>query len=406
MSPWTLTARWVFPVAGPPLEGGVVTIASQQIVAVWPRGSRGADVDLGNAALLPGFVNAHTHLDLSALRGKVPPGREFTDWLRAVIRHRRMATPAETVSAVREGLDECLRCGTTLVGDTSGQGLSWPILAEGPVRASVFLEVLGLTQERAAAASALARDWLTEHLATTTCRPALSPHASYSVRASLFEELNKLAREFHVPLMTHLAETREELTLLSTHGGPFVGFLKELGVWDESGLAGDPTSIWQASSAGGVRTVLAHGNYLDPSAAIPPHVSVVYCPRTHAAFGHGAHPFRDLIARGVRVALGTDGLSSNPDLDILAEARFLRALYPDFPGAALLRMLTLSGAEALGWGAETGSVAPGKSADLVVLPLPDQDCPDPHDLVFSSLLPVSRVLCRGRWLDFTQSHRD
>src|SRR5439155_6487571 len=97
--------------------------------------------------------------------------------------------------------------------------------------------------------------------------------------------------------------------------------------------------------------------------------SVVYCPRTHAAFGHAPHPFREFLARGVRVALGTDGLSSNPDLDILAEARFLHRKHPDLPGATLLRMLTLFGAEALGWAGETGSLEPGKAADLVVLPL-------------------------------------
>src|SRR5258708_11512091 len=131
--PWTLTARWVFPVAGPPLPRGTVTIGGDRILAVEPHGERTADLDLGNTALLPGFVNAHTHLDLSGLRGKVPPTADFTAWLRAVIRYRLTATVQDTETATRAGLQECIASGTTLIGDVSAQGLSWPILAAAPV---------------------------------------------------------------------------------------------------------------------------------------------------------------------------------------------------------------------------------------------------------------------------------
>jgi cytosine/adenosine deaminase-related metal-dependent hydrolase len=142
-------------------------------------------------------------------------------------------------------------------------------------------------------------------------------------------------------------------------------------------------------------TLIVHGNYLRAE-RFPDNASLVYCPRTHAAFGHPPHPFREFLARGVRVALGTDSLASNPDLSILNEARFLHRRHPDLPAEVLLRMATLSGAEALGWADETGSLTAGKSADLVVLPLPDRDDPDPHRLVFESDNPVSAVLFRGR----------
>src|SRR5262249_37047928 len=141
----------------------------------------------------------------------------------------------------------------------------------------------------------------------------------------------------------------------------------------------------------------AHGNFLRPDAPFPPGGSVVYCPRTHAYFGHPPHPFPQLLARGVRVALGTDSLASNPDLDVLAEARFLHRLYPDAPAAPLLHMATVAGAEALDWGDEAGSLTPGKSADLVVVGLPPGESADPHRLLLGADLPVLRVLCRGRW---------
>src|SRR5207249_1728478 len=149
-----------------------------------------------------------------------------------------------------------------------------------------------------------------------------------------------------------------------SHDGPFVAFLTSLGVWKPQGLVGSAEEVIDLN--GEVpRVLFAHGNYLNPAAPVPSGSSIVYCPRTHAAFGHSPHPFRHFLALGVRVALGTDSLASNPDLSVLREARFLHQQHPDVPGSVLLRMATLAGAEALGWHDETGSLTPGKSADLV-----------------------------------------
>src|SRR5205807_198685 len=132
----------------------------------------------------------------------------------------------------------------------------------------------------------------------------------------------------------------------------------ELGVWAPDGLIRAPEDVLHLNA--GVSPFLAiHGNYLHPNTPIPAECTLVYCPRTHAAFGHEPHPFREFLKKGVRIALGTDSLASNPDLNVLAEARFLHERYPEVPGAALLRMATLAGAEALGWGSETGSLKAG-----------------------------------------------
>jgi cytosine/adenosine deaminase-related metal-dependent hydrolase len=393
----SLTARWVFPVDGPPVERGVVTVRCKKIGDVEPHGSRTADIDLGNAAILPGLVNAHTHLDLSGLRGQCPPSPDFTDWLRVVIAHRRTTTAEQTQADIRAGLAECLRFGTTLVGDIASGGASWDALAEAPLRAVVFFETIGLSEDRVEPARLAATAWVTAHPDAGTCRPGLSPHAPYSVHANLFTEANELAQERKLVLATHTAESAAEDELLSRRAGPFVAFLKGLGVWNPEGLVASSVHAMRHCARSNVLVLFAHCNYLRPSTAIARASTVVYCPRTHAAFGHPPHPFRDFLARGVRVALGTDGLASNPDLDLLAEARFVAGCYPDFSGAALLRMATLSGAEALGWADTTGSLTPGKSADLVVLPLPDRDTGDPHRLLFESDSAVSAVMFRGRW---------
>src|SRR5947209_515505 len=140
MSAWTLRARWVFPVSAPPIADGVVTIEGERIASVEPAGSRAADLDLGDVAILPGLVNAHTHLDLTGMRGLAPPSPDFVGWLRQVIAHRRTRTPEQVRADIRAGLAESIRAGITLVGEISGDGSSWNVLAVAPLRAFVFRE--------------------------------------------------------------------------------------------------------------------------------------------------------------------------------------------------------------------------------------------------------------------------
>jgi cytosine/adenosine deaminase-related metal-dependent hydrolase len=193
-----------------------------------------------------------------------------------------------------------------------------------------------------------------------------------------------------------VAESTAEQELLDSRTGPLVPFLRELGVWDPAGLAPSwDWVVWKASRA--PAALIAHGNYLPPATRLPANSAVVYCPRTHAAFGHAPHPFPDLLGRGARVALGTDSLASNPDLDLLAEAGFVCERYPHVPGDRILRMATLSGAEALGYGDRIGSLEQGKSADLVVVPLPDVGAIDPYALLFSDTSGPRRTMWRGTW---------
>ncbi len=397
--PWTLTARWILPIDGPPLAHGTVTIDGERIAAVGPHGSRTADVDLGDVAVLPGLVNAHTHLDLTGLRGQCPPTPDFTHWLRGVIAFRRTRSEAQVLEDVRAGVAECVRYGTTLVGDITAAGMSWPVLAEAPLRAVVFQELLGLPLARAKQAMETAMGWFHEHPSTETCRPGLSPHAPYSVHWHLFPDIAIRAARYSFIAATHLAETRAERELVQDRRGPFVPFLQELGVWDEEGVLRGPLEKFgfgQLSFLSG-RWLLVHCNYLPEGMEFSPGTTVVFCPRTHAAFGHDPHPFPHWLQCGVRVALGTDSLASNPDLNVLEEAHCAHRHYPQMPPAQLLRMATLSGAEALGWEAETGSLTPGKSADLVAVPLWKRQG-DPLESVLQGTEPVNAVLWRGRWL--------
>ncbi len=177
--------------------------------------------------------------------------------------------------------------------------------------------------------------WLHARPATDKCAQGLSPHAPYSANAWLFRQAAGSAHRLKVAI--HLAESAEESLLLEERTGPFVPFLSELGAWEPAGLVRNLQDILDYQHG----ALFIHGNYLSPATKLPG--SLVYCPRTHAAFGHPPHPFRQFIANGTPVAIGTDSLASNPDLDVLAEIRFVHEKFPDFSGADLLRMATLTG---------------------------------------------------------------
>ena len=355
-------------------------------------------IDLGNVAIVPGLVNAHTHLDLSGARGRIPPTdpEHFTDWLRGVIAYRRSRTPEEVQADIRTGLAECLRSGTTLIGDIAAEGASWEELVGAAVRAVVFHELIGLSEKQARESVRTYCRWIRgRYPGTTRCQAGVSPHSPYSFRAERLPNLEH-SPNYGDRLTIHLAETRAELELLEKQSGAFVIFLTELGVWDPSGLAWTPAQVLDYTR-NMKHSLYAHCNYLPPDTDFSENQSIVYCPRTHAAFQHPPHPFREFLARGVRVCLATDSLASNPDLDVLAEARFVRLRNPDFPGDQLLRMVTLAGAEALGWADECGSLEVGKSADLVAVPLPDRDLTDPHELLLSEDAGERRTMFRGAW---------
>lgn len=353
-------------------------------------------MDLGNAAILPGFVNAHTHLDLTGLRGATPPTPNFVDWLRQVIQHRREQAPGQIQGDIKRGIAESLAAGTTLVGDIASGGQSRDVLANSLLRSVVFFELLGLTKARAHQTWAAACAWLSSFPKLPHCVPGLSPHAPYSVRKSLFEAVCRVAQDRNAPVAVHLAESPAELELLHNQTGPMVSFLKDLGVYDPAGLVHSLPELVELLSEH-PRTLLIHGNYLLPAVKIRKGMNHVYCPRTHRAFGHSPYPLAEYLQGGARVTLGTDSLASNPDLSVFNEALFVRQQHAAVSSSDILRMATLSGAEALDWAGETGSLTPGKAADLAIVSLPGHEEADPGDLVLNEESYVSGVMIGGNW---------
>jgi cytosine/adenosine deaminase-related metal-dependent hydrolase len=230
----------------------------------------------------------------------------------------------------------------------------------------------------------------------------LSPHAPYTVHPELLAGCAELAQRFGVPLAMHLAESREELELLQSQSGGFRDLLNELNVWSsEAFRSGGRVLDYLRPLSAAPRALVIHGNYLDREeiAFLAGHarrMSVVYCPRTHDYFRHEPYPLSQMLAGGVALALGTDSRASNPDLSLFEEMRFVARRHPALAPKQVLDLGTIGGARALGIEGETGSLTPGKRADLAIVALPEEDAADPHELLFADRSKVVRTWLCGR----------
>lgn len=409
----------MFPICAPPLVDGVVTIAGDRIVAVGENlsGQRAVDlseVALGDVALLPGLVNPHTHLEFSRLAHPLGhPGMPLSAWILEVVAYRRRieASAAESAedarrAALEAGLQECLACGVTTVGDIVTAGLDEVLQCPAPIGWYLFQELRGQTAQAIAAQIDLARQHLRPVTSRPELRPALSPHAPYSTARELVAAACALSRDASCPVALHLAESREELQLLATGGGPLRDMLEQLGAWVPAAFAraSAPRDYLQLLDTAH-RSLVVHGNYLLPAdwdylAQRAARMAVVYCPRTHQYFGHEPYPLPDLLRRGVRVVVGTDSRASNPDLDLWQELQVTARTHPGVAPAEIVRMGTLNAAAALGWETEVGSLAPGLRADMALVRIGGHQLPtDPHETLFDATSVVCGTLSRGSFTD-------
>jgi len=385
----TYRADWVFTGNGEPIRNGVLVVAGEEVVEIMPWNGHRVDVDLGQSLLIPGLVNRHVHLDLGGLRGKLSAPKSFPDWLMQVIDFRRSSNPSEWESAIEQGVRESIQAGIVFLSDISVDGKSEQSLRSADLCAEVCLELIGLSSERAKQALEQACSWVT----SIDPQPihALSPHAPYTVSHQLLEGLLDLTPD--VSISMHVAETREEIQLLNSDNGPFKEFLQNMGVWHPENLVGSIDELLEFLS-GFDEVNLIHGNYLtqDQWRGLEENFRVVYCPRTHAYFGHEPHPYLQMLADGVPLALGTDSLASNPDLSILNEARFLwQRDRAHLTGQHLLTLATDSGESVL---------LPLGRADFIVIPHDNADS-DPWELLWNGTAQPSAIYIQGKVIKYT-----
>jgi len=346
-------ARWIFPMHQPPIENGWVAADGHRIIALGSRESPPSNLpidDLGDAAILPGLINAHTHTEFSDLTVPVGwPGIKLDQWIGLVVGARRMQT--DPGAAITSGVAMAVAGGARLIGEIAT--LPWPGFEKAlSGDLVVFGEVLGLDAARAQDRLAAAAAFFLQAEGAERIVAAVSPHAPYSTSLETIRNCVRLATERGSIVAMHVAESTEERELIEWGTGPFAQRLQEMGLFQSELFGRGSTATQEVLDAlsAAPAALIIHGNDLQLGEiqwlSSQSHMTVVYCPRTHAYFEHAIHPVSHLLGAGVRVALGTDSLASNPDLSIWNEIRWLLEHRPDIPWYQTLLMGTVYGADA------------------------------------------------------------
>ncbi len=364
-----LSADWVLPVSGEPIRDGAVSIEGGRIAAVGTQAALGRGAHYPDAAIVPGFVNAHSHLEYAVYAG-FGDGLPFAPWILIHIERKARLTDEEMVDIARLGAAECLRSGVTTVGDASFSGAAATACAELGLRAIVYLEVFGKTAEQLETRFAANRERIGDALSDRV-RLGVSPHAPYTASPELYAACLELG----LPVATHLSESADEDRWLRFAEGPWAPMADSLPT--PPGTSG--IRMLAAEGLLGPEITAAHCVTVDEEeiALLAEHdVAVVHCPRSNAYLGCGIAPLTAIRGAGVRTGLGTDSPASTPSFDLFDELRSAvlaaraREGRPDALSATgALELATLGSARALGLEAEIGSLEPGKQADLAVVSL-------------------------------------
>jgi cytosine/adenosine deaminase-related metal-dependent hydrolase len=376
--PRRYTASWVLPFEGPPIPRGAVLLDDAGRIAQVgpdpevpaPPGVKRQDLE-PHSALLPGFINTHTHLELTGFND-VAPEAEFPDWIRRIITLKSGRSARDFLSAARQGIHDGWAQGITTVADTGDSGAVLAALVELGGSGICYHEVFGPHPDQAEQQFRAWAGRMGELGAQAEGRVRLgaSPHAPYSVSGELYRRVAAFAADRGLPMAVHLAESEAESRLLDRGEGGFarawraraiplpVGGRSPVRWLDEHGVLGPATLC--------IHVVRADSQDLDLLASR--RAAVAHCPRSNRRHGHGSAPLRGMLDRGLRVGVGTDSVASLGPLDLLAEARAARELGV-LSAEAALALVTISAARALGLDGEIGSLAPGKWGDLAVVDL-------------------------------------
>jgi aminodeoxyfutalosine deaminase len=398
----TFTAAWVLPIASPPIRDGAVTIEDGRIVRI--GGNRSShQVALNNVAILPALVNAHTHLELSYLHRRVPPSTSFNEWVTELMTVRRdfpQPSAPPILDAARHAIGRARATGTGLVGDVSNTLVTVPLLRKAGMAAHVFYELTGFDHPDPVGRVRDARAAVAEAGAGREgVHVSLAPHAPYSVSPALFAAI-RADVDSHPYAVTsvHLGESAAEVELLRHGTGPARVMLERLGVWTANwpipGVS--PTEYLTRMGFLQRQTLVVHGVQFtaeDLARVKAAGAPVVSCPRSNAYVGVGAPPLESFYRAGVAVAFGTDSLASCADLNMFAELAEARRIAPSIPARDLLFSATLSGAQALQFGVDYGSIEAGKRAALIAVRVPP-DIDDVEEYLVGGVEPEAI-----RWLD-------
>lgn len=402
---WLLTGD---PDVAPIASGGVVLDEHGAVLDLGPEAAlrdrhAGLRFERHAAVLTPGLVNAHTHLELSALRGRVPGGRGFAPWVDTLVTLRAQTKPELDSEAIDQGVSELLAYGVVAVGEVCNQLHSVEVLSGVSLCVSVFHEVFGMRRETAEVMQGLAEQ---ERAALASfpahMRYALAPHTPHTLHPAVLQGLVRCAADGGVRTSLHLAEHAAERAYLTSGEGPFADWVRSRGSSEIDWTLPRIDSVRYADQLGllGPQLIAVHLADARPdelALLAERKVRAVLCPRSNLFIEVKLPPLLDILRVGLKPGLGTDSLASNTSLDPLAEARALRKRFPTVPALTLLAMATSWGADALGYGGVLGRIEVGRYPGVLAFEHGPSVPGDPASFVLDHESARRSVLSRPKY---------
>ena len=400
-------ADWICPVSSPPVRNGRVAVENGKLVPLTEKESR--VVRFPGCIIIPGFVNAHTHLELTILRGFLDD-LPFSEWIpRLTSAKYQVLSRADLQLSTQLGAVEMIRAGVTCLGEVMDLGTAWEAMREFGLRGVAYQEVFGPADGQADEALAGLKKKVEDRRTgeTETLRIGVSPHAPYTVSARLYQDVSRYAERERIRVTTHIAESTDE--------GMFVRFGRGIFAdrWRQRGIPVNPpgcTPLAYIDRFGLLRpeVLLVHAIDLEDAdlrLLMEKRPMLVHCPKSNAKLAHGVAKIAEIRHAGITLALGTDSVASNNVVDMFEEMR--AAIFQQrsrtqrldsLDAHAVFRMATLGGAECLGLAQHLGSLDPGKCADFVVVDLNDPAVQPVYDPIETMVYSASRNNIRATYI--------
>jgi cytosine/adenosine deaminase-related metal-dependent hydrolase len=399
-------ADWVCPVSSAPILNGTLAVENGRIAS----GDRGERVAFPGCAIIPGFVNAHSHIELTILRGYLDK-LEFADWIPRLTHAKyNVLSHADMLVSARLGAIEMLRAGVTCLGEVMDVGTSWEAMLEFGLQGIAYQEVFGPAASQATQALAALEEKVKAYRQreTKTLRVGVSPHAPYTVSEKLYRSVNEFALEQSLRLTAHIGESEEEGVFVRWGGGVFADR------WTARGIPVDPpgcSPLAYLDRVGLLRPEMLAVHAIDledPDFGLlrEKQPALVHCPKSNTKLAHGIAQLTGILETGIAVGLGTDSVASNNVVDMFEEMRsaiFLQRgrtkRFDSLDAQTAFRMATLGGATCLGLADQLGSLDVGKRADFVVVDLNDPALQPVYDPIETMVYSASRRNVRATYIE-------
>jgi cytosine/adenosine deaminase-related metal-dependent hydrolase len=381
-----IRAQWLLPISRPPIKDGAILIEGNRILNIGAsstilRRFKAPLQDLGSVILLPGLVNAHSHLEYSCLKDKIKPKKNFKDWIVEIVELKKKIKDEQILKGIFSSIRDLQKSGTVLLGETTNTGLSINALKRSGLSGTIFYELVGNNPFE---------DYLKiekKFPETSSLRISVSCHAPHSVPHSLISEVGRYLRKTRKTSSIHLGESLAEVQWIKEKKGPFSKLIHKESLIQNPDLGKKlgPFEYLKKKRFLNAKILCVHCIHLSQNemeGLRKCSCFVALCPRSNAYTGAGKAPVKKFISLQVPLCLGTDSLASNEDLDLWKEMKTLKKFFPFLSYHFILRMATLNGARALGFEKTHGSIEPGKKASFIYIKTDAKKILNPYKYLF------------------------